>query len=449
MWRVNWHLYDVGGLIMAAYVSWGRYPYQSQQGIDLQWLSDALPSSEVFLPQGNARSYGDSCMNQGGPVLSTRFLRRFLDFNPETGVIRCEAGVQLADILAVAEPQGWFLPVTPGTKFATVAGSVANDVHGKNHHLEGTFGCHVLQFELLRSDGERLRCSPNENQSWYNATIGGLGLTGLITWVELQLKKVPSSAINIETIKYGTLNEFFRLSSESEKDFEYTVAWIDCLASGSSLGRGHFIRGNHAKVTQPKPVRSERQLSVPLAPPISPVNGATVKAFNWLYYHRQRTLNKFDTVHYDPFFYPLDAINHWNLMYGPKGFLQYQCVIPVENSEAATREMLERIAAAKSGSFLVVLKMFGDVPSPGMLSFPRPGATLALDFPYQGNKTMRLFDELDRVVVQAGGAIYPAKDAHMKGEHFKLFYPKWEEFLQFKDPKISSSFWRRVMDENT
>lgn len=429
------------------YVSWARYPYQSQQGVDLHWLNDPLPKNEVFLPQGNARSYGDSCMNEGGPVVSTRFLRRFMEFNPETGLIRCEAGVQLADILNVVEPQGWFLPVTPGTKFATVAGSLANDVHGKNHHLEGSFACHVARFELLRSDGTTMVCSKTENADWFAATAGGLGLTGFITWVELQLKKVSSSAINTETIKYQTLADFFTLSQESELEYEYTVAWLDCLAKGDQLGRGHFIRGNHAKVTQPKPYHSARELKVPLAPPISAVNSLSVKAFNALYYHKQLSERAFSTLHYDPFFYPLDGIHDWNLMYGPKGFLQYQCVVPVESSEDAIREMLERIAESKSGSFLVVLKMFGDVPSPGLLSFPRPGATLAMDFPYQGNKTMQLFDQLDEVVAQAGGAIYPAKDAHMKSEHFKKFYPKHEKFLEFKDPNISSSFWRRVMEE--
>ena len=200
-------------------------------------------------------------------------------------------------------------------------------------------------------------------------------------------------------------------------------------------------------MTQPKPTASGRQLKVPIVPPVSMVNNLSVRAFNTLYYHSHSSQRCYDTQHYDPFFYPLDGIHDWNLMYGPKGFLQYQCVVPTENSEAAIREILQRIAAQRSGSFLVVLKMFGDVPSPGLLSFPRPGATLALDFPYQGNKTMQLFDALDELVAQAGGAIYPAKDAHMKAEHFKLFYPKVEEFIQYKDPRICSSFWRRVMEE--
>lgn len=427
------------------YISWGRYPFKEQQGEDLHWRPDTLPQGE-FLPQGNARSYGDSCMLQGGKVLSTRFMRRFMQFDPETGLIQCEAGTTLADILSVAEPQGWFLPVTPGTKFATVGGSIANDVHGKNHHVEGTFGRHVTRFELLRTDGTRRICSPQENADWFNATVGGLGITGFITWAEIQLKKVRNSAVNVENIKYQNLTEFFELSRESEQDFEYTVAWVDCLASGNKLGRGHFSRANHARPVQPRVVNSGLTLRMPVEPPVSLVNSASLKAFNWLYYNRQLPRVSYQTTHFDPFFYPLDHVHDWNRMYGPKGFLQYQCVIPMANSEDAITELLRCIARANYGSFLAVLKVFGDVPSPALLSFPRTGTTLALDFPYKGNQTMQLFDQLDDVVVQAGGALYPAKDAHMKAEHFRLFYPKADELAKFKDPNITSSFWKRVME---
>lgn len=428
------------------YVSWGRYPFKEQQGVDFHWQPDCLPEKGPYLPQGNARSYGDSCMLAEGSVLCTRFMNRFIEFDPDTGLIRCEAGVTLADILSVAEPQGWFLPVTPGTKFATVGGCIANDVHGKNHHVEGTFGCHVTQFELLRSDGSTRICSPNNNPDWYAATIGGLGLTGFITWAELKLKKVPNSAVNVENIKYENLSEFFRLSEESESDFEYTVAWVDCLASGPNLGRGHFSRANHARPTQPRPSKSTLTLAMPIDPPVSLVNSLSLKAFNWLYYHRQLEKASYQTTHYDPFFYPLDHVHNWNRMYGPNGFLQYQCVVPMEHSEEAIAELLQRIGRANYGSFLAVLKVFGNVESPALNSFPRPGTTLALDFPYAGHKTMRMFDELDEVVVQAGGALYPAKDAHMKAEHFKTFYPSADKLESMRDPKINSSFWQRVME---
>lgn len=428
------------------YVSWGRYPHKQQEGFDFSWRNQQLPKDANFLPQGNARSYGDSCMNHDGVVVSARKLNHFIHYNQDAGVIRCEAGVMLSQILDLVEPHGWFLPVTPGTKFATIGGALANDVHGKNHHVAGTFGCHVTQFEIMRSDGARMICSSQENADYFAATIGGLGLTGFIVWVELKLKRVENSAVNVENIKYGSLSDFFLLSEESAADFEYTVAWVDCLAKGGQVGRGHFSRANHAR-NQVKPSRPKMALSVPIDPPLSLINSLTLKAFNSLYYNRQKEERAYSAVHYDPFFYPLDGIKNWNRVYGPKGFLQYQCVVSPEHGESAIREILGRIAAANRGSFLAVLKLFGDVPSPGLLSFPRPGATLALDFPFEGEKTLRLFDQLDEVVHQADGAIYPAKDAHMSGVHFKQYYPKVEEFKQFIDPAITSSFWSRVMEE--
>ena len=428
------------------YVSWGRYPYKQQKGFDFSWRNQELPENTNFLPQGNARSYGDSCMNQNGVVVSSRKLNRFIHYDQKVGLIRCEAGVTLSQILDLVEPHGWFLHVTPGTKFVTVGGALANDVHGKNHHVAGSFGRYVTQFEIMRSDGSRMVCSPSENADYFAATVGGLGLTGFIVWVELNLKKVENSAVNVENIKYNSLSEFFTLSEDSEEDYEYTVAWVDCLAKGEQAGRGHFSRANHAK-NQVKPSRPKVSLSVPVDPPLSMINSLTLKAFNSLYYNRQREERAYSTVHYDPFFYPLDGIKNWNRVYGPKGFLQFQCVVSPENSESAIREILERISAANRGSFLAVLKVFGDVPSPGLLSFPRPGATLALDFPYQGAKTLALLDQLDDVVFQANGAIYPAKDAHMSGSHYRQYYPKVEQFKQFIDPAISSSFWSRVMEE--
>jgi FAD/FMN-containing dehydrogenase len=352
-----------------------------------------------------------------------------------------------SEILELVEPQDWFLPVTPGTKYVTVGGAIANDVHGKNHHREGTFGRHVRQLELRRTNGQRLVCSLQENGELFAATIGGLGLTGLIVWAEVQLKKVAGSAIEVETIKYRDLSSFFRLSKESDNDYEYTVAWIDCLASGQKLGRGHFMRGNHAPARRPEPHPAPKhKLSVPVDLPISLINGFTLKAFNRFYYHRQFEERRPSTVHFEKFFYPLDSIENWNRIYGPSGFLQFQCVVPVEVSEDAVREILNRIAHANCGSFLAVLKVFGDVKSPGMLSFPRPGATLALDFPYQGRKTLALFENLDEVVFQANGAMNPSKDAHMPAEHFRKYYSAVDEFVKYRDPGITSSFWRRVME---
>lgn len=433
----------------SSYRSWGRYPKVEQSVRKFNWRDEALPLGDLgdnsFLPFGNGRSYGDVCLNAGGVVIDCRGLDRFIHFDAETGVLRCEGGVLFSDILKLTVPKGWFLPVTPGTQFVTLGGAIANDVHGKNHHRAGTFGCHVRSLELLRSDGTRLVCSPGENADCFRATVGGLGLTGVITWAEIQLKAISGSYIDQEVIRYDTLDEFFDLSRESDEAFEYTVAWIDSLAKGRNLGRGLFSRGNHA-------ARQEKELSkmaiphltFPIDVPISLINGLSIRLFNALYYHKQSAGSKRSLVPYSPFFYPLDSIFGWNKVYGSKGFLQYQCVLPRNDGAAGLREILGRIAAAGAGSFLTVLKMFGGKTSPGLLSFPRPGVTLTLDFPNRGEKTLRLLDSLDEVTRRAGGAVNPSKDARMSAENFQNYYPAWREMTPFIDPQASSSFWRRV-----
>lgn len=425
--------------------SWGRYPQPAKQ--TLLRLNDRhapLPAFDgTALPHGNGRSYGDSCLNDGGSLLCTRGLDHFIDFDPAHGVLRCEAGVLLADILDLVVSQGWFLPVTPGTKYVTVGGAIANDVHGKNHHVAGCFSEHVDGFELLRSDGSRRWCSREENADWFAATAGGLGLTGLITWTQLRLQRVRGPWLNSETHRFGSLAEFLALSAGSEAGYEYTVAWIDCAAQGQALGRGHFIRANHAPAGDgPRP--GKRRLGVPLTPPLSLINGLSLRAFNALYYHRQQTKVSHALTHYEPYFYPLDSIGDWNRIYGPRGFLQYQCVVPTAQAEAALTELLGRISASGNGSFLAVLKMFGTRPSAGILSFPRPGATLALDFPNTGTATFALLDALDEVVAAAGGAVYAAKDARLAGARFRQYYPAWETLKPYLDPRFSSGFWRRV-----
>lgn len=430
------------------YQSWGRIDFGPQTGVRFDQRLAPLPKPEpdkTVLPYGNGRSYGDSCLNTGGVLIDCGGLDRFISFDGDSGVLRCEAGVLLADILDVAVPRGWFLPVSPGTRLVTVGGAIANDVHGKNHHRAGTFGSHVRCFELLRSNGERLLCSPGENREYFRATIGGLGLTGLATWAEIQLKPIATAYIDQETIRFHNLAEFFRLSQESDGEFEYTVAWIDCLAKGASLGRGLFVRGNHAAaVASAAPKAPRANLSVPFAPPLSLVNGLSLRAFNAVYFRKQRGDHATRQVHYRPFFYPLDAIANWNRIYGPKGFYQYQCVLPPARGEAGMGEILQKIAAAGMGSFLAVLKIFGDRPSPGLMSFPRAGVTLALDFPNSGGKVRGLLDRLDGITGEYGGAVYPAKDAHMSPELFRQAYPGLDEFAKCVDPAFSSSFWRRV-----
>ena len=435
---------------MQAFQSWGRYPPARQSTLQLRWAGDALPlpvtGGDTLLPYGQGRSYGDSCLNDGGTLLLTEGLDRFIHFDRAGGLLRCEAGVTLAEILRLIVPQGWFLPVTPGTKFVSLGGAIANDVHGKNHHRAGTFGCHVTRFELLRSNGSRLICSPQENAEWFAATVGGLGLTGLITWAEIRLKPIANPLIAAETIRFAGLDEFFELSAASEADYEYTVAWLDCLASGRHFGRGLFMQGNHAapQLSGLPPISEPQGHSIPFDAPNWMLNNLSIRAFNFAYYHRQRSKSTSGLSHFAPFFYPLDAILAWNRIYGRRGFLQYQCVVPDDGGHTVIRSILEKIVASGQGSFLSVIKTFGDVPSPGLLSFPRKGVTLALDFPMRGAGTLALLNELDVIVQQAGGGLYPAKDARMSPEFFQAYYPRWQEFSQYIDPKFSSGFWRRV-----
>lgn len=429
--------------------SWGRYPRAKQAILRVDDRTTPLPTFEgTALPRGNGRSYGDSCMNPGGNLLATRGLDRFISFDSAKGALRCEAGVTLEEIIDVTLPQGWFLPVTPGTRYVTVGGAIANDVHGKNHHRTGTFGHHVLAFELLRSDGTRLTCTPTgENATWFNATVGGLGLTGLITWVELLLRRVPGPNLEAENIRFGTLDEFFDLSAQSSVTHEYCVAWIDCLATGSRLGRGHFTRADHAPASPcERPKVPGKGWAMPLTPPFSLVNKLSLRPFNATYYWRQLAPRQRKVRHLLPFFYPLDGIREWNRMYGPSGFLQYQCVLPPAEARNGIDALLTEIARSGTGSFLAVLKEFGNRPSLGMLSFPRPGTTLALDFPNTGSDVFRLLDRLDRLVDEAGGAVYPAKDARLGAASFQHAYPRWRDFVDYVDPKFSSGFWRRVTE---
>lgn len=430
---------------MSRFPSWGCYPGGEQAGCYWDDKNSNFPNAETtVLPYGLGRSYGTSCQNLQGQVVSSKLRNHFIAFDPENGLLHCEAGVTLAEILSVCLPKGWFLSVTPGTKFVTVAGAIANDVHGKNHESAGSFGCYVHSFELLRSDGERLLCSASQNSEWFYATIGGLGLTGFITSAVIQLKKVNSRRVESETIKYQHLNDFFTLAEQSQ-DYEYTAAWLDCLATGAQLGRGHFIRGNHALNGGLTAKADKKTLSVPLTPPISLINKLSLQAFNSAYYHRQRKASVTKQTDYNPFFYPLDSLHHWNRIYGKKGFLQYQCVIPLADAQQGIEEILQKISYAKQGSFLVVLKMMGNKTSGGLLSFPQQGATLALDFPFLGQKTLDLLNQLDQTVLQAKGRLYPAKDARMSGEMFRACYSDWQTLEQLRDPAIQSDFWRKVM----
>jgi FAD/FMN-containing dehydrogenase len=351
--------------------------------------------------------------------------------------------VLLKDIIDVVLPRGWFLPVVPGTQFVTVGGAIANDVHGKSHHREGCFGNHVEQVVLMRTDGAVIDCGPRQLPEWFSATVGGMGLTGVITSARLRLRKVAGPWLEVETHAFETLGAFFELSAASARDWEHTVAWIDCVGGRSGDARGVFFRGNHAVATDP--VRAPRPRTFPFTPPVSMVNRLSLRLFNQLYYlsHRLRTGRV--RQYYLPFFFPLDNLLEWNRIYGPHGFYQYQCVVPADSQHDVVRELLRRISRAGTGSFLAVLKTFGDRPSPGLLSFPMPGTTLTLDFPNLGRRTLSLFDDLNAVVHEARGRLYPAKDACMPREMFERGYPRLSKFLPFRDPGISSNMSRRLL----
>ncbi|MFQ5823237.1 MAG: FAD-dependent oxidoreductase [bacterium] len=434
---------------MKQYESWGRYPKAKHTLIIPIFSRSEIPCfkaiTQPVLPYAQGRSYGDVCLNDGGILLDTEPLSRFIAFDNKHGIIRCEAGVTLAEILKLIVPSGWFLPVTPGTQYVSVGGAIANDVHGKNHHKAGTFGCHVKKFELLRSSGDRLICSPSQNAEIFRATIGGLGLTGLILWAEFQLIPIPGPFIEMERICFATLEEFFEISTHSDQNYQYTVGWVDCLAQGDKLGRGVFLRGNHTEgksSTRPK-VKHPRTVRVPCDFPAFLLNRLTMKAFNNLYYYTQMHKQKKNIIYFKPFFYPLDSILMWNRLYGKRGFFQYQCVVPFDDYEAI-RTILIHVTRGGKASFLAVLKKFGNIRSLGMLSFPKPGVTLSLDFPYRGIETLRLLDELDEIVGEARGSVYPAKDARMSAKSFQKYFPQWKAFSCFIDPKFTSSFWRRV-----
>src|SRR3954464_3287396 len=351
--------------------SWGRYPRAAHAAeLALAWRSEiALPAVRPVLAYGQGRSYGDSCLNHGGALLRTAGLDRFISLDAD-GVLRCEAGVTLGEILRLAVPRGFFLPVLPGTKHVSVGGAIANDIHGKNHHRAGTFGAHVRRLELLRSDGSRRELAPGDEL--FAATVGGLGLTGLITWAEIALRRVPGPAIRSESIPFRGVDEFLALCEESVQRGEYTVAWVDVL---SGAQRGVFFGGDHADGA---PRRPHARAAVPVDVPA--VNGLTVRAFNALFYAAEKISAGTRLRHYDPFFFPLDSVARWNRLYGRRGLLQFQCVV-------TTADALRALLRDAPASPLTVLKRFGAPGSPGLLSFPPPASTPAFDLPTRAEET--------------------------------------------------------------
>lgn len=432
---------------MAGVRAWGRLPIESKTTETLQrsTLQAQIQKSASGLAHGMGRSYGDVCLNPRGTLWQTRALDRFINFNGSTGRLICEAGVLLKTIQEICIPQGWILPVTPGTQLITVGGAIANDVHGKNHHVEGTFGQHLVHLTLLRTSGEILECSLQKNADWLAATIGGMGLTGVIVQVELQLKPIKNAYLETETLAYHSLDEFFQLADQSEQDWEHTVSWVDCLSGAQT--RGIFMRAR-ASQKQGNLVRraGKLPLAMPITPPISLVNRLSLRAFNAAYFNLQSRKVGLTIQHYAAYSYPLDHIAHWNRLYGAKGFYQYQSVIPRAVGQDAIAEMLESIRASGDGSFLAVLKTFGKVSARGLMSFPQEGVTLTLDFPNRGQETEVLFQRLDAIVSTAQGRIYPAKDARVPKALFQRGYPNLNQFLAYRDPKIHSGLAQRLLD---
>jgi decaprenylphospho-beta-D-ribofuranose 2-oxidase len=437
---------------------WGRYPVESchvfrpekRSEVAATLASGLQPS---YIPRGLGRSYGDAALNENAGVIWPVLLNRFLSFDSATGVLECESGVSLAEIIQYFLPRGWFLPVTPGTKFVTVGGAIAADIHGKNHHKDGSFSNFVLDFRLLAPTGEVLLCSPAAHPEIFWATVGGMGLTGVVLSARLQLRRVDSAYVFVDFHKAPNLEDALTTMEASDERYEYSVAWIDGIATGKTMGRSVLMRGNHAPAAE-LPARVRHALAAPtghqwnlfLDFPSGALNRLTVKAFNTAYYAIHHTAPR-QLVGLEKFFYPLDAINQWNRMYGKRGFVQYQIALPQASGRAGLRTILDRLSRSGRASFLAVLKRFGDA-GPGLLSFPMRGYTLALDIP-AARGLVPFIHELDRMTLDHGGRIYLAKDALLQAGDFATMYPQLESFraLQRKlDPKrlFSSSLARRL-----
>ncbi len=437
---------------------WGRYPLISAQVYNpdtMRLLNACLTEcSELDMPviaRGMGRSYGDPAVAADARVVQTLGLNRMLEFDESSGRLRCEPGVSFEDIINTFLPRGWFPPVTPGTKYVTMGGALASDIHGKNHHKDGSFANFVNSFLLVTADNTTLRCSREENSDLFWATAGGMGLTGFIKEIELDLKSVETPYLHVKKIRCSNLDETCRLIEESEKEYEYSVCWIDCLASAANLGRSILILGRHAskndlsdELKNAELVPVKKGITVPLDMPSWLLNRFSIGAFNEVYYHFSSASAKEHIEHYNPFFYPLDFLSDWNRMYGKDGFIQYQCVFPLKQSRVGLEEVLDLSARRGRSSFLAVLKKFGK--GNRFLSFPTPGYTLTLDIPVKAG-LIEFTKELDAIVLKYGGRVYLAKDACLDADAFRKMYPEfpaWQEIKRSVDP---SNHFRSSLSE--
>ena len=414
--------------------NWGNYPVMETEEKSFSFeeqLTEVLLNSDGIIARGNGRCYGDASLAKH--TISTLKYDKILSFDTEKGIFECQSGLTLDKILEVIVPKGWFLPVTPGTKFITVGGAIASDVHGKNHHIDGCFSRHVLEMDVVVASGQFVTCSPILNSDLFWATCGGMGLTGIITRAKFDLKKIESSYIKQKQIKAENLEEVIQLF-EANKHYTYSVAWIDCLKKGKHFGRSILMLGEHAKFEDldekkkkdPLKLPSKKQIIFPFTLPSFVLNKLTVMAFNFLFYGKNLKREINNIVSYEPFFYPLDAILHWNRGYGRKGFVQYQFVLPLESKQGLI-EILKKISDKGLGSFLAVLKVFGKQDD--LISFPKEGYTLALDFPVRKG-LLEFLDELDKLVLDYGGRLYLSKDARMKSDIFWKGYANASKFLE-------------------
>ena len=419
---------------------WGRYPRLVSEVHDCATpaaVAEATRHLSGVIARGNGRSYGDAALGDAA-TLMCRGLGRMKSFEPETRLLTVEGGTMLSDILDAFVPRGYFPPVVPGTKFVTVGGMIASDVHGKNHHRDGGFGAHVAHFKLVLPDGGVLTCSRDENSELFFATIGGMGLTGVIIEASFHLNRIETGWISQETVVARDLGEAL-LALQAVNDTSYSVAWIDCLSRGASLGRSLIFAGEHATREQLTarltaadafPPQKKAKLSLPLDFPAWALNRASVSLFNEAYFRAgARKSAAPSLVHWNPYFFPLDGIGQWNRLYGKSGFLQHQCVVPDNNALSVLGEILQRFADSGKGSFLAVLKKLGS--GTGLLSFPTPGYTLALDLPVTDD-VFPLLEEIDRTVVDAGGRLYLAKDARQSRQTFEAGYPQLPEFRDLR-----------------
>ena len=431
---------------MKNFNSWNNLPSSNfkREYFEYKNNQSLIYSNKKVIPRGLGRSYGDVCINDNGKLILTNKLNSILDFDINNGVIECESGISINELLNSIIPKNWFLPVVPGTSFVTIGGAVANDIHGKNHHKLGSFGNSILSFEILRSDGEILNCSPSENSNLFYATIGGLGLTGLILSIKIQLIKINNPYINSGSQRFYSLSEFFAINSEMERKYDYTVSWVDFNNRKGLRGIYHY--GNHSeKLSSFTKHKTQRfSLSFPFTPPFSFVNNLTLKILNSVYFYINRNKNN-ELQNYRSFFFPLDIIRNWNRAYGNKGFYQYQFVVPIKSAEHVINLVVDELHNNNHIPALGVLKTFGEIESLGLLSFPKKGLTLAIDIQNKGNKTLNMLDKLDEIILSNNGRLYPAKDCRMSAHTFKQSFRDFDKFSNFVDPEFSSTFFERII----